>query len=78
MVVNSKDNSDVKKSSEVRPCCPECGGVNPVSRGDEWKCRVCGRKFQKRYRGVYKHNSFFSLNLNSKDTYFDSVSVKDI
>jgi tRNA(Ile2) C34 agmatinyltransferase TiaS len=30
-----------------RPVCPECGSSNPVSRGAEWSCNECGRRWGK-------------------------------
>ena len=31
-----------------RPKCPRCGFSNPVSRGVEWGCRNCGRRWAKK------------------------------
>lgn len=41
--------ADIPKAQ--RPRCPECGNV-PRSRGSEWSCPVCGKRFQKVKRNV--------------------------
>jgi len=30
-----------------RPPCPECNSTNIESRGTDWMCRDCGRKYTK-------------------------------
>ena len=37
-------------SKPVRPPCPECGNTETTSRGPEWYCRGCERRWKKRYR----------------------------
>jgi tRNA(Ile2) C34 agmatinyltransferase TiaS len=41
---------DFKK--EERPPCPECGEPSPISAGDGWKCRKCGRVWVKQPRRI--------------------------
>jgi len=31
-----------------RPKCPRCGGLHVISRGVEWGCGNCGRRWAKR------------------------------
>lgn len=34
----------------MRPRCPACNARNPVSYGDTWRCRACGKRWVKQSR----------------------------
>jgi len=36
--------------STDRPPCPECGHTKTISRGTEWHCPNCERRWKKKYR----------------------------
>ena len=44
---------DFPRARKERPPCPECGSLYISSRGIEWECRECGRRYLKKKRGVY-------------------------
>jgi len=33
---------------KTRPKCPRCKASNPISRGIEWGCKKCGRRWPKK------------------------------
>ncbi len=37
-----------------RPPCIECGSENPISNGNKWLCKRCGRQWNKRYHWFRK------------------------
>ena len=44
----------MSRKTENRPNCPECGSSHVISRGTEWGCADCGRRWVKHYRDTEK------------------------
>ena len=56
IVISAIEEVDNKSD---RPPCPDCGSQYIISRGEDWMCRHCNRKFKKKYRksnGNKTHN----------------------
>ena len=40
---------------DKRPPCPRCGGTHIISRGTEWQCFDCNRRWVKKPRLDFRH-----------------------
>lgn len=45
-----EDYLEKSSKKQARPSCVECGSKQLVSRGAEWQCKKCYRRFTKRRR----------------------------